>query len=101
MVRGELGCAQIEKQGKGDRRVTVPITDTIREILWPLRGHHDTMVFTYVASAYPKDPRPDQGPTLPDHLQRPQIGVEAPEGQGSAYPISGSTTSATTSRQSS
>jgi len=40
---------QIVKPGKGGKIETVPITDTIREILWPLRGHHDTMVFTYVA----------------------------------------------------
>jgi integrase len=40
---------KIEKQGKGDKRVSVPITDMIREILWPLRGHHAEMVFTYVA----------------------------------------------------
>ena len=26
-----------------------PITPTIREILWPLRGHHPEFVFTYVA----------------------------------------------------
>jgi integrase len=40
---------KIEKQGKGDKRVSVPITDTIREILWQLRGHHAVMVFTYIA----------------------------------------------------
>ncbi|PSO28809.1 site-specific integrase [Bradyrhizobium sp. MOS002] len=40
---------KIEKKGKGGRRVTFPITAAIREILWPLRGHHDTMVFTYIA----------------------------------------------------
>jgi integrase len=40
---------KIIKQGKGDNRVSFPITDAIREILWPLRGHHETMVFTYVA----------------------------------------------------
>src|SRR5450432_2882005 len=40
---------KIEKQGKGDKRVSVPITDTIRGILWPLGGHHAEMVFTYVA----------------------------------------------------
>lgn len=40
---------QITKPGKFGRLETVPITDTIREILWPLRGHHETMVFTYVA----------------------------------------------------
>ena len=27
----------------------MPITDAIREILWPLRGHHQDRVFTYVA----------------------------------------------------
>jgi integrase len=41
---------QIVKPGKGGRIETVSITDTIREILWPLQGHHDTMVFTYVAA---------------------------------------------------
>jgi integrase len=40
---------KIVKQGKGDKRVSVPITDAVREILWPLRGHHPTTVFTYVA----------------------------------------------------
>lgn len=39
----------IVKDGKGDNRVTVPITSVIREILWPLRGQHDVFVFTYVA----------------------------------------------------
>lgn len=39
----------ITKQGKGNRRVTVPITSVIREILWPLRGQHPEFVFTYVA----------------------------------------------------
>jgi integrase len=40
---------QIVKLGKGGKKVVIPITDTIRQILWPLRGHHETMVFTYVA----------------------------------------------------
>jgi integrase len=39
---------QIKRKGKGGRDLTVPITDTIREILWPLRGHHPDRVFTYV-----------------------------------------------------
>lgn len=39
----------IERPGKGGRTVRVQITDTIREILWPLRGHHPEFVFTYVA----------------------------------------------------
>jgi integrase len=40
---------QIRKTGKGERPITVPITPTIREILWPLQGHHPDFVFTYVA----------------------------------------------------
>jgi integrase len=39
---------QIVKFGKGGRRVTVPITSDIRELLWPLRGHHPEYVFTYL-----------------------------------------------------
>jgi integrase len=45
----DWGGRQIRKVGKGGKRVTVPITDTIRGILWPLRGHHPEFVFTYVA----------------------------------------------------
>jgi integrase len=45
----DWGARQIRKPGKGGRLVTVPITPTIREILWPLRGHHPDYVFTYVA----------------------------------------------------
>jgi integrase len=33
----------------GGKISTIKINDTIREILWPLRGHHPTRVFTYVA----------------------------------------------------
>lgn len=40
---------RITKTGKGGKRVTAPITPTIREILWPLRGHHPDAVFTYLA----------------------------------------------------
>jgi len=40
---------QIRKPGKGGKLVTTPITSTIREILWPLRGHHPEHVFTYEA----------------------------------------------------
>jgi hypothetical protein len=44
----DWGARQITKLGKGGARITVPITPTIREILWPLRGHHPEFVFTYV-----------------------------------------------------
>lgn len=40
---------EIQKKGKGKRRISVPITDTIRTILWPLRGQHPEFVFTYLA----------------------------------------------------
>jgi len=40
---------QIKKQGKGGGLVTIPITPTIWNILWPLQGHHPKYVFTYVA----------------------------------------------------
>jgi site-specific recombinase XerD len=39
----------IEKPGKGGKMVRVPITATIREILWPLRYQHPQFVFTFVA----------------------------------------------------
>ena len=41
---------QIRKRGKRGRLVTRPITSTIRQILWPLRGHHPEYVFTFVAT---------------------------------------------------
>jgi integrase len=44
----DWSARQIRKRGKGDQLVTVPITSEIRELLWPLRGHHDVYVFTYV-----------------------------------------------------
>jgi integrase len=45
----DWGNRIITKKGKGDRRVTFPISSDIRAILWPLQGHHDEFVFTYVA----------------------------------------------------
>jgi integrase len=43
------GAEQIRKVGKDGKLVTMPITSDIRELLWPLRGHHRDFVFTYVA----------------------------------------------------
>jgi integrase len=40
----------IRKPGKGGKLVSVPITPTIRAILWPLRGDHPVCVFTYRAA---------------------------------------------------
>lgn len=39
---------RIVKPGKGGNLVTTSIDDTLRAILWPLRGHHPEFVFTYV-----------------------------------------------------
>jgi integrase len=44
-----FGTRQIVRIGKGGRRVVFPLTDTIREILFPLQGQHPEFVFTYVA----------------------------------------------------
>jgi integrase len=40
---------QIVRIGKGGRRVVFPITDAIRDVLFPLQGQHPEFVFTYVA----------------------------------------------------
>lgn len=34
--------------GKGDKPHVLPITPELHALLWPLRGHHETHVFTYV-----------------------------------------------------
>src|SRR5258708_4855322 len=44
-----FGTKQIVRIGKGGRRVVFPITDTVRQILFPVQGHHPEYVFTYVA----------------------------------------------------
>jgi integrase len=46
----DWSARRITKPGKDDRLVSIPITSAIREILWPLRGHHPEHVFTYVAA---------------------------------------------------
>ncbi|HXB81679.1 MAG TPA: site-specific integrase [Bradyrhizobium sp.] len=46
-----FGTRQIVRTGKGGRRITFPITDAIREILFPLQQHHDEHVFTYVCAS--------------------------------------------------
>ncbi len=44
-------AGQIVKLGKGGRRITKPLTPTLRAILEPLQGHHAEFVFTYVCIA--------------------------------------------------
>src|SRR5580765_1247981 len=40
---------QIRMKGKGGKDIIVSITDSVRDILWPLRGQHPEYVFTYVS----------------------------------------------------
>jgi integrase len=61
-------AGQIRKPGKGGKMVTVPITSTIRDILWPLQGHHPDFVFTYVC-------------------QRRGAGLHATRTKGQRYPL--------------
>jgi integrase len=35
--------------GKGDKRASIPMPPAVRDLLWPLQGHHPESVFTYVA----------------------------------------------------
>jgi integrase len=44
-----FGTRQIIRLGKGGKRVVVNITESIREIIFPLQGQHPEFVFTYVA----------------------------------------------------
>jgi integrase len=44
-----FGTKQIVRIGKGGRRIVFPITDAIRQILFPLQGQHPEFIFTYVA----------------------------------------------------
>jgi integrase len=45
----DFGTRQIVRIGKGGRRVVFPVTDSVRDILFPLQGQHPEFVFTYVA----------------------------------------------------
>jgi integrase len=45
----DFGTRQIVRIGKGGRRVVFPITDSVRDILFPLQGQHPEFVFTYIA----------------------------------------------------
>jgi integrase len=54
-INFDAGSAQWP--GKGGRIVRLMITPTIKDILWPLRGHHPEFVFTYEA----QQTRPERG----------------------------------------
>ena len=59
--------------------MTRPITPTVHEILWPLRGHHPEFVFTFIADR-DRDGR-KQGRALSHHLQRVQKPLALPAKQ--------------------
>jgi integrase len=62
----DWAAKQIRKPGKGGNMVQTHITSEVREILWPLRGHHPVYVFTYM-------PR-RRGSTVPnENLERRPI----------------------------
>lgn len=46
----DFGAGVIRVVGKGDEPHVLPITPEITALLWPLRGHHPTRVFTFVAA---------------------------------------------------
>ncbi|CAM5771881.1 Tyrosine recombinase XerC [Labrys miyagiensis] len=53
----DWGAGVIRVVQKGDKPHVVPITPEISEILWPLRGHHETFVFTFVAQRSRRNPK--------------------------------------------
>jgi integrase len=75
------GTRQIVRLGKGGRRVSTPITDEVREVLWPLQGHHDRYVFTYTCRRT-KLPDLIKGAALSCHQGRSQDGLAAATGEG-------------------
>ena len=71
------------------------MTDTIRGILWPLRGHHAEMVFTYVANRTRKTQKLIKGERYPITYSGLNWHGNA-LGQAPRCSTSGSTTTATT-----
>lgn len=44
----DWGGREVHIKGKGGKNYKIPLSVTMREILWPLRAHHPEAVFTYV-----------------------------------------------------
>src|SRR5262249_5309066 len=51
LVGGGLVGPPDSQAGQGRQDRDVPVTSAIREILWPLQGHHPEHVFTFVAAS--------------------------------------------------
>jgi integrase len=61
----------IATTGKGGRAVRTPLTEAVAAILGPLRGHHETAVFTYVCR------RPKAGHRKGERLPLTYAGVKS------------------------
>lgn len=48
----DWGNRQIIVRGKGETVEPIPLTTAMRELLWPLQGHHRERVFTYATASY-------------------------------------------------
>ena len=73
LVGSRLGYGPDHQDRQGRQLVTLPITSAIRDILWPLRGHHPEFVFTYEAQTT-RDGRV-QGQPLSADSRRHQDGM--------------------------
>jgi integrase len=56
----DWGARKIWINGKGGKLAPIPLPPTVRELLWPLQGHHQEFVFTYVAERAMKGRRHGQ-----------------------------------------
>jgi integrase len=54
-------AAEIRKRGKGGKWIVASIDQIVRDLLWPLRGHHPEAVFTYVAARAQAGREPGRG----------------------------------------
>lgn len=45
----DFDSAEFTVHGKGDKKRSIPMTQSIHTLLWSLKDHHPTAVFTYVA----------------------------------------------------
>ena len=84
MVGSRLGQpAHRQEGGKGDNPVVGPLDHHrgCTAILWPLKGHHDEFVFTYIAQRNRDDERV-KGERYPITLSPPRDAMEAPAQAG-------------------
>jgi len=53
----DFGNRQIWINGKGDKRLPIPMTPTVRDLLFPLQGHHPEFVFSYAVKKSMANPK--------------------------------------------